>query len=150
MDDDERLAGSYRRKRVIGTALGLVVVGTSAWALWAYQLRRPSPSAACRVVVGLVDDDAGGEEGRAQTELSYRIGGPRERLADLQYLRGVCEVYFTGLEAGAKVGVDRYGQFARCITTSWSAAAANECFDEVHMFYEDGRRAVDDYEAAHR
>ena len=126
LDDLER---TYRRRKAIGLVLAVVVVAGSGLAAWMYLLREPSPASVCRSLYGLVEDAA---EDEAAASLARRIApnalGADDPEADF---RETCEVYFGPLK-----GQREYPRAARCITTSWSAEAAQKCF--TPRFYTDG------------
>jgi len=134
-DETEEIARSYRRRRVIGTVVAVVIAGGSAWALWIYMLRRPSPAATCRSISELVAREASGEERQAQAALAGRVVLAVTKADNPDAtVTSACEVYFRTLESQAFYAEDRYGWLARCLTTSWSAVGAQGCFDAVDMF----------------
>ena len=136
-DGTEEIERSYRRRKWIGTVLASALIGASAWAAWAYLLRVPSPRTVCRSLHGLVEDHA--EEDAAQrlvarvARRALQADDPKAAFAER------CEAFF-----GAEQPNRLYGKATRCMTTSWSAEAALQCFD-THRFYADaGADALED------
>lgn len=122
-DEDvlEQLERSYRRKRWIATALTVVIVGTAGWASWAYLLRVPSPAAVCGSLYGLVEGHESTEGAKRLTSklapFSPDAEDPEARFAE------TCGVFFSAVRDD-----EGYAKATRCMTTSWSADAALECF----------------------
>lgn len=111
---------------MIGTGVAVVIAAAAGWAAWAYVLRVPSPAAVCRSLYGLVQ---GNESTDAGERLAMRVAPYALEAADPQAkFNETCGVFFTAL-----VDDKEYGKATRCMTTSWSAEAASDCFD--HRFY---------------
>lgn len=102
----------YRRRKAIGTALAIVVIGVALGVSWFYFVRAPGPQTVCDHVASLrrrfPQDTQGLEDAVAPLAVS---GAPRPVTHSSDQL---CAWFFTTEQK--RLSFLEYGRLARCVT----------------------------------
>ncbi|MEM6989055.1 MAG: hypothetical protein AAF721_01115 [Myxococcota bacterium] len=118
-----------RRRRFIGRALTVAVVGTAAWLAWTRLLARPGPESICAAVDDLArKPDA--RNSRAAARLVSRVAPGASAANNPQAeFNAMCGVFFSALRDAEDFD---HGSLGRCLVNASDAREGLGCFGRVY------------------